>query len=256
MHEAKMHEQNSFITLTYDEENIPHGGSLVLEHWQQFMKRLRDHAGRKGQHRLKFMHCGEYGDQFQRPHYHALIFGYAPDDRKVWKVRDHSTVYSSASLDAIWRQGFTTVGDVTFESAAYVARYTMKKINGALAQKIDPKTGLAPYQRICPITLQIHDVLPEYATQSRNPGIGKSFLEQFGSDVYPWDEVIVNGFPQRPPRYYDNLYEHDQPEDMERIRADRIQRMEKHASDNTRARLAAKEKVKTAQSSKLKRNEV
>lgn len=256
MHEAKMHDQNSFITLTYEEDNLPQYGSLKLKHWQDFMKRLRKRAAKLGMHRLKFMHCGEYGEQFKRPHYHALIFGFDVPDRKVWKVSDSSIVYSSAFLDDVWGHGFTSVGDVTYESAAYVARYTMKKVNGALARKVDPETGLAPYERICPYTLQINEVDPEYSTQSRNPGIGKSYLEKFGSDVYPWDEVIVNGFPQRPPRFYDNQYELDNPESMEEIRQERVAKMEKYASDNTRARLATKEKVKKAQVNLLKRDEV
>lgn len=252
MHEAKTHEDNCFITLTYDEENLPHDRSLKLSHWQNFMKRLRHHAAKPG---IKFFHCGEYGEENKRPHYHALIFGHDFPDRKLWKVRDDITVDSSNILDDLWGFGFTTVGNVTWESAAYCARYALKKINGNLRYKIDLTTGLSHYERIDPYSLEIYEVLPEYSTQSRKPGIGQAFFQTYQDDIYPWDEVIINGHAQRPPRYYDNLFEQTEPEVMETIRDLRTKNMEKYASDNTRARLATKEKVKKAQISQLKRNE-
>ena len=217
------------------------------------MKRLRKHCEKIGNPKIRFFHCGEYGDQYKRPHYHALVFGYDVPDRKVWKMSNDIPVYSSATLDSIWGHGATYVGDITWESAAYVARYTMKKVNGKKAQKIDEETGLKHYERICPYTLQIHEVDPEYATQSN--GLGKTHYDKYRSDIYPWDEVIVNGYPQRPPRYYDKLFEQQEPEAMETIRRLRCSNMEKHLSDNIRRRLRTKETVKIAQTTRLKRNE-
>jgi hypothetical protein len=76
-HEASMHPQNSFITLTYDNEHLPPTGTLVLKHWQDFMKRLRKKYSHK---KLSFYHCGEYGEKQGRPHYHAIIFNHQFSD--------------------------------------------------------------------------------------------------------------------------------------------------------------------------------
>ena len=251
MHEARMHDQNSFITLTYDEDHLPLDGSLVLPHWQNFMKKLRHVAAEFTDQKLKFFHCGEYGEQFKRPHYHALIFGFDFADRRLWKVSNDITVYTSAALDALWGQGFCTVGDVTWESAAYCARYTLKKVNGPLEKKPSKKTGLLPYERIHRFTGEVIEVEKEYCTMSRRPGLGAKFYADFGADIYPHDECIVNGQKTRPPRYYDNLYERDDPVDMERIREERIRVMQAFMPDNTRARLSDKRKVKEAQTSQL-----
>ena len=159
-------------------------------------------------------------------------------------------------LDAIWGKGFTTIGNVTWQSAAYVARYCLKKITGKALSKPDEKTGLSPYERVDPYTLSTYFVEPEYANQSRNPGLGSGYLDEYMDDIYPWDECIVNGHPTRPPRYYDNKYEKLNAEAMEQIKLQRVAAMEQYLPDNTRARLAVKEKVKKAQLSQLKRNEV
>jgi hypothetical protein len=127
MHEAKMHPKNCFITLTYNNEHLPSDGSLNYEVFQLFMKRLRKKYG-KG---IRFYMCGEYGDKLGRPHFHACLFGHDFADKKLWKTTDSkSKLYRSAELEKLWPYGFSSVGDVTFESAAYVARYIMKKVSG------------------------------------------------------------------------------------------------------------------------------
>lgn len=244
MHEARQHDQKSFITLTYRDEELPMGGTLILSHWQNFMKRLRKHVKKYHGQTLKFYHAGEYGEQFKRPHYHAIIFGWAPVDAELLQMSGDNPIYRSATLESIWGHGFASFGDVTWASAAYVARYCLKKINGPKAEQIDPVTGLRPYDRIDPRTGDICEVLPEYSTQSN--GIGKSFVQKYLSDVYPHDEVIVNGHPTRPPRYYDSLYERDNPDSMEEIKERRLSVMEDYLYDNTRSRLQDKETVKLA----------
>jgi hypothetical protein len=253
MHEARSHEETCFITLTYDESNLPQGATLVKEHFTLFMKRLRQYAARNGFGKIRFFHCGEYGDEFKRPHYHALLYGIDFPDRRLWTVRDSHRIDSSDILDSIWGKGFTTVANLTWESAAYVARYALKKKHGNHALIPDEKTGLLPYERLCPITLTVAEVEPEYATMSNRPGIGADYFHRFGSDIYPLDEVIVNSHPTKPPRYYDKLFEIDNPEAMEEIREQRNDAREQYAHDNTRARLRAKEAVKTAQVEQLKR---
>lgn len=252
MHEARNHERNSFITLTYADEYLPLDGSLCKSHFQEFIKRLRHEKSEP----IKYFHCGEYGspENSQRPHYHAIVFNYEPKDLEYYKTSNGNNLYSSERLTQIWGKGYAVVGEVTWESAAYVARYCVKKINGPEAEKHDPVTGLRPYDRVHPFTGEVNEVLPEYATMSN--GIGKAHFYRYMSDIYPHDEVIINGHTQRPPRYYDDLYDSINPAMMETIRQERTQKMNKHAADNTRSRLKQRQTVKTKQATFLKRNEV
>ena len=139
-HEASLHEHNSFITLTYNNENLPKDLSLDVTHFQKFLKRLRAHTEDPDSDlypnilsqskKPRFFHCGEYGEKFARPHYHACMFDLDFADQKHWKTINGNKHYTSETLEKIWPFGFSTIGDVTFESAAYVARYVTKKITG------------------------------------------------------------------------------------------------------------------------------
>lgn len=122
MHEKQMHDDACFITLTYDDDNLPFGETLVLSDWQKFMKRLVKKNGP-----IRFYHCGEYGDDTNRPHYHAILFGYRPDDPELFSTSGETKLYASPSLRNTWGMGHCTFGDATFETAAYVARYITKK---------------------------------------------------------------------------------------------------------------------------------
>lgn len=224
LNEAQMHDRNCFITVTYSPENLPKDGGLHVEDWQRFVKRLRKKVGR-----FRFFHAGEYGERFGRPHYHSLMFGYRPGDLKFLKRTDSgAAIYSSEELSGVWGRGYCSVGDLTFESAAYVARYCLKKITGEGALKDDDRTGLKPYERVDLGTGEVRDIKSEYVTMSRRPGIGKSWYEKFKSDVYPAGYVTLRGGVKRsPPRYYDSQYELENPVDMERIKLHRLERANK-----------------------------
>lgn len=239
MHEASLHEDNCFITLTYDDAHLPSDGSLVKSDFQKFCKRLRKKVGP-----FRFFHCGEYGENFSRPHYHACIFGFDFPDRKVFKESAGSVIYTSALLEDVWSRGFCTVGNLTFESAAYVARYVLKKVNGDEADE--------HYMRVDQYG-EIHRVEPEYVTMSRRPGIGKGWFERWSNEVYPCDEVVSRGFPARPPRYYDNLMVEIDPAVMEAVKAERKLRIADVAHDCTEARLRVREKCAQARVSLLRR---
>jgi hypothetical protein len=267
MHESRSYEDNSFITLTYSDEHLPPDMSLSLREFQLFAKRLRKYLHPK---KIKIFHCGEYSPPRPkfipinvhpdtvpdglRPHYHAIIFGFSFPDKELWSVRNDVRVWTSDRLSDLWGKGFCTVGDLTFESAAYVARYTIKKKNGQLAKRHDPNTGLLPYERVCPVTGEIREVAKEYATMSN--GIGKDFFEKYQGDIYPQDQVIINGYPTRPPRYYDDLFEQEAPATMEAIKLKRQEQYDLHRADNTPARLKQREAVKQAQLSMLKREAI
>lgn len=240
MHEAQMHERNSFITLTYDDHHAPGDFSLRHRHWQLFAKRLRKRLGP-----FRFYMCGEYGETFSRPHYHACLFGIDFDDkepiRKLQTVTQH-TLYSSPTLDSLWNHGYASLGAVTFESAAYVARYVMKKITGDRATS--HYTYVDPHG-------EIFERKPEYNQMSRKPGIGKNWIDKYRADVYPSDQVITRGFPSRPPRYYDQQQEKTDEKQMTEIKQRRMEKLDR--KDNTEKRLKAKETVATAKLNQLPR---
>jgi len=193
VHEAQMHSKNSFITLTYSPEHLPADGGLVLADWQKFAKRLRHKAGP-----FRFFHCGEYGELNKRPHYHACIFGLDfIADRSLWKDDGRNPLFRSPLLDSCWGLGFASVGALSYKSAAYVARYVMKKATGDLA--------LEEYGRVDEETGEVSFLRPPYVTMSRRPGIGSTWFSKFKSDVFPSDGVVHEGKRFRPPRYYDSL---------------------------------------------------
>lgn len=206
------------------------------------MKKLRKQFPDK---KIRYFHCGEYGENFGRPHYHACLFGLDFDDKQLWKIQNGVNIYTSQILADIWGKGFVTVGDVTFESAAYVARYIMKKITGE--KSLD---HYAQFDRFTGELKSYRD--PEYTTMSRRPGIAHNWFKQYGSDIYPSDNVVLKNRKMRPPKYYDGLYEIENPTGYDEIKLKRtIHALEN--KDNTQERLAVKEKCCEAKLQNLPR---
>nr|UXQ87995.1 MAG: replication initiation protein [Microvirus sp.] len=210
MHEASMYERNVFITLTYDELHLPRYGSLRKEDFQLFMKRLRKEIAPE---RVRFFHSGEYGSDTMRPHYHALLFGYDFADKLQWSVRGKYPVYRSAQLERLWGLGHSELGVVSFDSAAYVAKYCIKKLNGQEAEeryvRLDTETGV------------LVPVEAEYATMSRRPGIGAAFYARHGETIHRHDSVVMNGQEMKPPKFYDSLAEVERPDALRLAKARR-----------------------------------
>lgn len=245
VHEASMHAENCFLTLTYRDEELPPGRSLVKSDFQKFMKRFRKRVDVEFGTKLRFYYCGEYGEQFGRPHYHACIFGFDFPDKMPWKSNSNGDiVYRSAMLEELWTLGHSSVGSVTFQSAAYVARYVMKKVNGAAA---DEHYSFVDDDGV------VHKRLPEYTDMSRRPGIGAGWFDRFCSDVYPDDFVVVNGKKVRPPRFYDKQFELRYPSDFEALKKARKASLRDHAENNTPDRLRVRERVLSARLQRLKR---
>lgn len=243
-HEASLYEKNCFLTLTYNDRHLPKDGSLHVDHFQKFMKRLRKAFPDQ---KIRFFHCGEYGEKFARPHYHACIFNFDFADKKLWrKTKDGNSLWTSETLEEIWGMGFCSIGDVTFESAAYVARYVTKKVTG--------KKALNHYNEINFDTGEIlSERRPEYTTMSRRPGIGKPWLEKYSSDVYPDDFVLMDGKKIKPPKYYDSQFEIAYPSDFEKIKIERKKSGEKNAENNTRDRLDVRETIHKLKAKTLRR---
>ena len=251
VHESKMWRENCFITLTYDDEHLPSDGSLVKSDFQKFMKRLRKHFKDR---RIRYYQCGEYGEtqdgELGRPHYHACLFNLDFPDKKLFGENQGNPLFVSETLSKIWGLGFTIIGDLTFQSAAYVARYIMKKINGhnqdSHYEKVDIKTG------------EVYWLLPEYTTMSRRPGIGRDWYEKYKDDVFPSDEVPVSGIGVLPkvPRYYEEILRSESECDYEAVKLAREVFRRQHGDEYTPERLMSKYKIKKAQMGMLRRNKI
>lgn len=232
IHESQLHEFSSFVTLTYDDENCP--VSLNYRHFQLFMKRVRKRFGP-----TRFYMCGEYGEQTFRPHFHACLFGVFFGDRVLHSDSHRLPLYRSDTLDALWGRGFATVGDVTFESAAYCARYVMKKVTG------DRAAG--HYERVALGTGEIVNLQPEFCRMSLKPGIGGEWFKKYSGDVYGYDRdaVPVNGMKLKPPRYYDKLLAVADPELSEYLELARYERRS-NPEESSVERLRVREEVARA----------
>lgn len=243
MHEAQMHPANCFLTLTYDEKKLPDDYSISLDHYQKFLKRLRISVAQP----LRFFGCAEYGSEegahpFQ-PHYHFLIFNYRPTDLKLQSRKKNIPLYTSEHIQKLWKYGYSTVGEVNYQTAAYCARYVIKKIGGDKAAE--------HYTRVHPVTGKISQVKPEFATQSRRPGLGASWLAEFKADIYPSDFVVVDGKKHPIPKFYTRQL---QEEEQTRLKRERNKSARLRQADNTHKRLRDREQVQLSRVSALKRN--
>ena len=255
VHEAQMHEENCFLTLTYNDENLPEHGTLVKEDYVNFFKRFRERLRKadlkKGitPRRIRHFYCGEYGEENYRPHYHSIIFGYRDADSYLWctSVSGHPLLRSPA-LESAWINsrgeplGHVLVGEVTFDSAQYVAKYTTKKLNVSKeSSEEDYRRWEQKYQRVDLDTGEVIEVLPEFAHGSNRPGIGKSWFDKYWKDAFPSDFLVVKGKKVPVPRYYEKLYERRDPEGYNKVKRERIRTRDR--KDDGPERLAAIEKV-------------
>ncbi|QCQ85044.1 replication initiator protein [Blackfly microvirus SF02] len=250
LHEAQMHRANSFITLTYSDEFLPghaphdfrYPGDLDYRDFQAFAHRLRKKVG-------SFRHytCGEYGERSWRPHFHACIFGIGFADREYWRKSDSGfPVYRSKLLESTWGLGLCELGDVSFESAAYVARYCMKKVTGVNAD--------SHYAKLSPVTGEIFQLTPEFVHMSLKPGIGATWFDKYQGDVLHRDAVVVDGVETRIPRYYDKRFFAAHPTAEDLVKRVRVERALAVASDNTPDRLRVREIVSLAKTRSLVRS--
>jgi len=239
-HEMQSHQANCFLTLTYDRKHLPLHGTLDYEDHKRFMKRLRKHFTPSNPHaalyrrKIKYYSCGEYGETTLRPHFHTCLFNLDFDDKQLWKVQNGEKLYISPTLQKIWQKGRAVIGALTFASAAYVARYILKKVVGRDSQM--------HYQVEHPITGEVHAAAPERALMSQ--GLGLSWLEKFKSDVYPQDFFHVNGKKVSPPAAYDRWLEEHDPKLWEFVKYRRMNNGERFAENNSHERLRVREELK------------
>lgn len=198
LHESQMHEDNAFVTLTFNDENLH---DIRKDDVQKFFKRLR--KALKGK-RLSYYAVGEYGDLSHRPHYHALVFGWYPHDAYYWSGNGPTALFRSPFLERVWPYGNSLIGNVSYESACYCTRYCAK----ALASG-------------------------GFALMSRRPALGRSWYDRYGSEVSVHDGCHVPNTDcfVRPPRYYDSLAD---PWDLDlRKERRRVAATARHAGETT-----------------------
>jgi len=201
-HESKLHKHSYFVTLTYDDNNLPQGGTLLKEHIQDFIKALRQKIQPI---KIRYYLAGEYGEKLSRPHYHILLFGYNFPDRVLFSRNNKAgqELYQSEELTGLWKRGHSTIGNLDFSSAKYVAGYTAKKITGDKADN------------------HYSGRIPEFAMMSKRPGIGHDWIMKYTSDVYPKDYFHIQGIRHRPSRYYDSLIEKTNPKKIKKVKEKR-----------------------------------
>lgn len=265
MHEAQLHSENCFVTLTYNEKYLPFDRSLNHRHFQLFFKRLRKKYPHKS---IRFYMAGEYGSEKGRPHYHACIFGWSPSDKQYYKrTGSGSIIYTSKELDNLWsikdkntkkydNIGFTSVGDVTFESAAYIARYIMDKQKGKLIMDDYGTQKWAPNDDqyiTCNADGELQIKEPEYNQMSRRPGIAFEWFKKYKNDVFPNDYVVIRGQKVKPPKYYDKKLKEFDPFEYDDVVYERDKRAKLNIEDNSYERLLVKEQVVKAKLRQLKR---
>lgn len=225
LHETPKHANACFLTLTYDDEHVPVDRSLKKAHLQTFFndfrERVRYHYGEK----IKYFACGEYGcddpkacrnwrcSHEARPHYHAALYGPigcdGEDDQRVEvePARSGARQFIHSDFAATWEHGRHRFSELSFESAAYVARYVLKKINGVSAPD------------------HYGDREPEFQLPSK--GLGKGHVEDWLSDIYPADHVVLPGRGSfLPPPYYDRLLEKADPDLYARVKQKRAEASE------------------------------
>ena len=164
-HEAQYHEQNSFLTLTYDDDNCPeYINKLDLD---RFLARIRKKL------KLRYFITGEYGDQTHRPHYHAIIFGHDfRGGRFTYRINDE--LWGNEELNRTWSHGQITIGDFSAATAMYVAGYTAKK-------------------------LQDKDT---FSVQSRKPPLGWRWANDNQEQLRRLEHVVVEGRKLPIPKVY------------------------------------------------------
>lgn len=224
-HEASLHEENSFITLTYAPEHEPAYGSLHYPDLQKFWKRLRMRIARKTGEKLRFYAVGEYGSQSYRPHYHACVFGHAFTEGRIILREQPTMLWTCPALDNAWGLGHVSVGALNFTTAQYTASYITKKLRSAQRYvRIDEQTG------------ELIALAQPRSFSSIRPAVAAEWFEKFGQQIYDHDMVVINGQPQKPPKYYDKKLKEKSPQRMEEIKKRRKEKQEPLTKEQAHAR--------------------
>lgn len=210
VHEAHMHSESCFLTLTIDDEHRSPTRSVDQRDMQLFIKKLR-----KQLHPLKIrlFYCSEYGETTGREHYHAIIFGYMPKDRVKYKTtKEDNILYTSETLTNLWGKGYVTIGEFNSTTADYCAKYVTKAYIGA--DKENAYNWVDENGEVIQRT-------PPFQRSSNRPGLGSKFYEKYKQDLYGGDFALVDGKQRPVPKAYDRKFRKEHPEEFEAIKRKR-----------------------------------
>ena len=223
MHESQLHDQSLFVTLTYRSEDLPGDFSLNYRHFQLFMKRLRKRFGG-----VRFFCAGEYGEEYLRPHFHAVLFGlWFPD-----QVRLANGSFRSEVCEELWKLGDVHIGALTPERAAYIAGYAnAKALRESERVLFDPATG------------EIWNRRREFITMSRRPGLGAEWFARFSGDLFPLDRAVTAGKCYKVPRYYFEKFKAEKPCVADEIAHRRFLKAREGLEDSSPERRAVREEL-------------
>lgn len=236
--EASMHEHNYFVTLTYDEFNLHKGefvdfkgdiwdSNLCKRDIQLFVKQFREYERTTyGNTGIKVFYCGEYGEQYGRPHFHICIFGCSEiPDLTFFEKRGQYDYYKSKLYEGFWShkvngvrvlRGFVDISEVTFDTVAYTARYCLKKQQGVMK-----KDFLEYYDTLDPGTRPELRVQP-FVGMSLKPGIASEYYKNHKLQIQKEDLVKYQKkfelFQSKPPRYFDKLFDREDPEGFAEVK--------------------------------------
>lgn len=192
--ELQQHQHTVFTTLTYAPENEPI--TLAKRHIQLWIKRLRK------KRELRYFISGEYGENTQRPHYHAILFGISTEQAE--------------EIEKSWGLGHCRTYPANAKTIAYTAGYTAKK-NGWNLQ--------AKQERINPETGEVYTWQPPFIEMSRGGKNGHGI----GGHARKWPEswrlyAIDNGTEIPVPRYlHESWRQQATPEQILQLREEKIQ---------------------------------
>lgn len=248
MYECRNSEHNYFITFTYDDMHLPiaetteyngktftndgtWSGTLFPADIDRFINSLRKYFERKGHSGIKYFYAGEYGETTKRPHYHMILMNCPLDVKEFYDfhIDERKKLHwKSHEVEKYWEEGMIDIGEVEFASAAYVARYCMKKISDEVDKSKYWEEGL----------------MPEFVRMSRRPGIGKQYLLDNMDEIYKTDEVLVRNFKGdlmkvKPPKAWDKEFKKLHPDEWFKIQrsrkegAERARKLLKEISDQT-----------------------
>lgn len=230
MYECSQYEHNYFITFTYDDIHLPiperasygktvyindgtWSGSLFPDDITRFINSLRKYFERKGHTGIKYFYAGEYGETTKRPHYHMILMNCPLDINQFhdFHVDERKKLHwKSYEIENYWKEGMIDIGEVEFASAAYCARYCMKKLTNETDKSVYYRQGK----------------IPEFVRMSRNPGIGTQYYEEHKDEIYKTDSVIAKNFhgdliTVKPPKAWDKKFKESHPDQWREIEKSR-----------------------------------
>jgi hypothetical protein len=244
VHESKLHSQSTFLTLTYNDQNLPLHGSLVTRDLQLFIKRLRKAVAPL---KIRYYACGEYGDDSRRAHYHAIIFGWEPTDGCLHSANHNSNpLYVSPLLAKLWTFGHHLYSPANETTMGYVARYSVKKQTGPSGKEV--------YKHLDDETGELTKIKPPFSIMSLKPMIGGDFFEKHQDDYFRLGSTIINGVRKPLPSAYVRKLKKLNPRWHEDYVDDGADFVLAHKSDFTPQRMADADRVLKAKTKNLKRS--